>query len=84
MRLGNYATGGKNYHAHKVCLMKADLAFSGAKLVVPDDLRDKLNPFQKVYLATCLQKYCRPSSFMELYYHIIIGLMHVCDDHKFS
>ena len=35
--------------------MKADPAFSGAKLVVPDDLRDKLNPFQKVYLAICLE-----------------------------
>ena len=44
-----------HYHAHKVCLMKADPAFSGAKLVVPDDLRDKLNPFQKVYIATCLE-----------------------------
>ena len=44
-----------HYHAHKVCLMKADPAFNGAKLVVPDDLRDKLNPFQKVYLATCLE-----------------------------
>ena len=70
--------------------MKADLAFSGAKLVVPDDLRDKLNPFHKkftllpVWSCRRLQKYCRPSSFMELYYHIIIGLMHVCDDHKFS
>ena len=60
--------------------MKADPAFSGAKLVVPDDLRDKLNPFP-CYLSGAA---CRPSSFIELYHHIIIGLMHVSDDHKYS
>jgi len=61
--VSNLATGvhflGKesnsHYHAHKLCLVKADATFSGTKLVVPPDLRGKLNPYQRLYLATCLE-----------------------------
>ena len=61
--VSNLATGiqflGKesnsHYHAHRLCLLKADPTFSGKKLVVPPDVRGKLNPYQKLYLATCLE-----------------------------
>ena len=56
--VSNLATGvqflGKesnsHYHAHRVCLVKADATFSGAKLVVPPDVKEN----QRMYLATCL------------------------------
>ena len=49
--VSNLATGvqflGKesnsHYHAHKLCLVKADATFSGTKLVVPPDLRGITN-----------------------------------------
>jgi len=61
--VSNLATGvhflGKesnsHYHAHKLCLVKADAKFSGTKLVLLPDLRGKLNPYQRLYLATCLE-----------------------------
>jgi hypothetical protein len=60
--VSNLATGvqflGKesnsHYHAHRVCLVKADATFSGAKLVVPPDVKENLNAYQRMYLATCL------------------------------
>ena len=60
--MSNLATGvqflGKesnsHYHAHRVCLVKADATFSGAKLFVPPDVKENLNAYQRMYLATCL------------------------------
>ena len=43
------------YHAHKLCPMKADATFTGKKHVVPPELRGKLNGYQRLYLATCLE-----------------------------
>ena len=61
--VSNLATGvqfmGKesnsHYHAHKLCLLKADVTFTGKKLVVPPELRGKLNGYQRMYLVTCLE-----------------------------
>ena len=44
-----------HYHAHKLCLVKADATFTGKKLVVLPELRGKLNGYQRLYLATCLE-----------------------------
>ena len=46
--------GNSHYHAHKVCLLKADATFSGAKLVVKPEVKGKLSAYQRLYLATCI------------------------------
>ena len=43
-----------HYHAHRVSLMKTDATFSGAKLV-PPDVKENFNAYQRMYLATCLE-----------------------------
>ena len=60
--VSNFATGvqflgresNSHYHAHKSCLTKADATFNGQKVVIPPDVRVKLDAYQKVYLSTCL------------------------------
>ena len=32
-----------HYHAHKLCLLKADAKFNGRERVMPPELREKLN-----------------------------------------
>ena len=44
-----------HYHAHITCLTKADATFNGQKLVIPPDVKVKLDTYQKVYLSTCLE-----------------------------
>ena len=38
-----------------MCLKAADQAFTKEDLVIPDDVKAKLNNLQGVYLATCFQ-----------------------------
>ena len=52
---GNWCPLPGHYNAHKLCLVKADATLSGMKLVVLPDLRGKLNPYERLYLATCLE-----------------------------
>ena len=44
-----------HYHCRLSCLQMADPSFQGMNLVVPDEIRSKLNQYQKLYLLTCLQ-----------------------------
>ena len=62
--ISNLATGtqflgresNSHYHLHMACLKEADSAFTGDQdLVIPDEVKIKLNNFQKVYLITCFK-----------------------------
>ena len=45
-----------HYHLHMACLKAADSAFTGDQdLVIPDEIKIKLNNFQKVYLISCFK-----------------------------
>ena len=44
-----------HYHCCLSCLQMADPSFQGMNLVIPDEIRSKLNQYQKLYLLTCLQ-----------------------------
>ena len=44
-----------HYHAHMSCLRLASLLFEGSDLVVPEDVKVLLPPFQKIFLSMCLQ-----------------------------
>ena len=60
--VSNLATGvqffrresNSHYHALKSCIVKTDASFTGPKLVIPLDVKVKLNEYQKlkVYLCT--------------------------------
>lgn len=62
--VSNLATGiqllgresNSHYHLHMACLKAADSAFTGDQdLVIPDEIKIKLNNFQKVYLISCFK-----------------------------
>ena len=57
-----------HYHLHTSCLKLAKPSFTGEELVIPDEVKDKLTAFQKVYLLTfkCLPSQCN-SSFKGLF-----------------
>ena len=44
-----------HYHAHMSCLRLVSPLFKGSDLVVPEDVKVLLTPFQKIFLTTCLQ-----------------------------
>lgn len=59
--ISNLATGtqflGKesnSHHLHMKCLIAADSSFSGQNLNIPEGLKSKLTPTQKIYLMTCI------------------------------
>ena len=61
--MSNLATGvqflgresNSHYHLHISCIKKADSTFNGVDLVIPDEVKSKLNDLQRMYLATCFQ-----------------------------
>ena len=73
--VSNLATGvqffgresNSHYHALKSCIVKADASFTGPKLVIPPDVKVKLNEYQKVYLCTCLEV---PFEALDMYMYI--------------
>lgn len=62
--VSNLATGtqflgresNSHFHLHMACLKAADSTFIGDHdLVVPDDVKIRLNDYQKLYLISCFK-----------------------------
>lgn len=61
--VSNLATGtqflgresNSHYHTHMFCLKQAKNSFKGSDLVIPADVKEKLTPYQQIFLVTCLQ-----------------------------
>ena len=62
--VSNLATGAQflgresklHYHLHMPCIKAADCTFTGDQdLIVPDDVKIRLNGYQKVYLLSCFK-----------------------------
>ena len=44
-----------HYHCRLSCIQLVDPSFQGVNLVIPLEVQSKLNQYQKLYLASCLQ-----------------------------
>jgi hypothetical protein len=44
-----------HYHLHMACLMLAKPSFTGEELMIPDEVKNQLTAYQKLYLITCIQ-----------------------------